>query len=265
MLVLLTCIKTEALESDATCKELVPKKPPFAKPKEPLVQEISINCINQSANRAIPGGATEEVEGAEKKGKKENDQTSSQWLKFFEEIVKLLGSFSWPIAAVLIASFFKKELATLLTRLKKGKLGSAEFEFDAYVREIDAEADFPRTSETESMSPSAALRASTDPRGAVISAWLEVEDELFKLVGRSDVAGNMQPQKHTKNSVWAIRVVQKARMLDANWIALFHDLRSLRNEAAHLVDFSPSPEAVFKYVQLAKELSTAMRLATPEE
>ncbi|WP_341679619.1 hypothetical protein [Comamonas thiooxydans] len=59
----------------------------------------------------------------------------------------------------------------------------------------------------------------------------------------------------------AIREVQKAEVLDANWIALFHDLRVMRNEAAHAIDFTPAQDVVIRYVQLAKELAAAIRKA----
>ncbi|WP_153117485.1 hypothetical protein [Rhodocyclus tenuis] len=252
MMALLVCVNAWSVEPEVTCKEVSPKKPPSVRTKEPLVQEISITCGNQTVSQTAPEKTPD---------KKERDDASFSWGKIVEEIFKLIGTLSWPVAAVLIAYLFKKELAAMLARLKKGKFGSAEFEFENYVREVDAEADIPRAPENESISPTAAARASTDPRGAIVSAWIEVEDELFNLVRRRDLSEQASSPRQSKNTVWAIRAVQKAQALDSNWIALFHDLRTLRNEAAHSTDFSPPPEAVIKYVQLAKELANAMRVA----
>lgn len=251
-LVLAVWFGARAAEPEVTCKEAAPKKPPTVRIKEPLVQEISITCGNQTANQSMPV-ATPKAQG--------NDQPPTLWMRFIEEIFKLIGNLAWPIAAVLIASFFKKELAALLARLKKGKWGDAEFEFENYVREVDAEADIPRVPEEESISPAAAARASTDPRGAIVSAWVEVEDALFNLVRNRDLPQAMPTPRQPKNTISAIRAVQKAQALDSNWVALFHDLRTLRNEAAHSTDFSPPPDAVIKYVQLAKELVNAMHAA----
>lgn len=60
----------------------------------------------------------------------------------------------------------------------------------------------------------------------------------------------------------AIRILQKSEILDPVWISLFDDLRRLRNDAAHSAEFSPSQEAVMKYIQLANDLIAAMKKAS---
>lgn len=249
-LVLVACSCVWAAEPEVTCKEVAPKKPPTVRAKEPLVQEISITCGNQTANQSTPVMTPETGE---------RDQSPNIWMRLIEELFKLMGNLAWPIAAVLIASYFKRELAALLARLKRGKWGDAEFEFENYVREVDAEADIPRAPGEDSISPAAASRASTDPRGAIVSAWVEVEDALFSLVRSRNLS--LSTPRQSRSTISAIRAVQKAQALDSNWVALFHDLRTLRNEAAHSTDFSPPPDAVIKYVQLAKELVNAMHEA----
>lgn len=251
----LACSTIAAAESESACKIEAPKKITIARPKpaEPLVQEITLNCGSQSTTQIIPSATA--ASGPQ------HQSSAFSWDKLLDAIAKLLGSIAWPIAAAFIAFFFKRELAALLARLKKGKWGSAEFEFENYVREVDAEADIPRTPEAENITPSAAARASVDPRGAIVSAWIEVEDALFDLVRVRQLSEPVSSAK-ARSSVWAIRAAQKAQALDATWVALFQDLRAMRNEAAHSTDFSPPPEAVIKYVQLAKELTNAIRVAS---
>jgi hypothetical protein len=167
---------------------------------------------------------------------------------------------------VIVATYFKKELANLLSRLKKGRWGDAEVEFENYVREVNAEVDIPRASESESISPEATAYASKDPRGSILGAWIAVEEVLFDLVRKIEgpiVVSSSTPSRSPRRltSAAAIRVLQSAEVLDTNWISLFHDLRSLRNEAAHSADFEPSPDSVITYLRLAKELTNAMRSA----
>lgn len=219
----------------------------------PVAKELTVNCGNQVVGL--------ESNGAASSAPTTNLAPTFNWGGLAESFFSLLGKVAWPLAAVYIALLFKKEIAVLLARIKRGKWGSAEFEFEDYVREVEAEANIPRTRENERITLSAAAQASNDPRGAIVAAWIEVEEALFALVRNkhlSDVAGSSTP---SRSSLSAIRAVQRAQALDANWIALFHDLRVLRNEAAHSTDFSPTTEAVIKYVQLAKELATAMRVA----
>ncbi len=246
-----------AAEAELTCKSENFKNGTIKRPTpaNPLIQEITISCGSQNTAQTIPTASAAHTS--------QERMPTFNWDKLIDALVKILSSLAWPIAAVYIAFFFKKELAALLARLKKGKWGAAEFEFENYVREVEAETEIPRTPESENVTPSVAARASTDPRGAIVSAWIEVEDALFSLVRNWQLSDPVSSAKQIRSTVWAIRAVQKAQALDPNWIALFYDLRAMRNEAAHSPDFSPPPDAVLKYVQLAKELTSAMRDATP--
>ena len=264
--ILILCTSVDGAEPTTDCAEPVARTPPAApkippavtknwpavRTEERFIQEFSINCGSQTENQTIPLVAPELPK---------DNQPSSFWIRLIEEFVKLIGVLAWPIAAVVIALFFKKELASLMSRVKKGKWGDAELEFENYVRDVDAEADIPRAPAAETISPEAAVRASTDPRGAILGAWIAVEDALFDLVRSLDLPVSSSSTSQAKNSMAAIRAAQKAQVLDAKWISLFHDLRMLRNEAAHSNHFSPDPESVITYVQLAKELTTAVRTA----
>lgn len=185
-------------------------------------------------------------------------------MRLIEAILEFLGEIAWPIAAIVIGLKFKKELAALLIRLKRGKLGSAEFEFERYVDAVDAETEIPRMPDVEAISPKAAIRATVDPRGAIVGAWIEVEEALLNLIQNRELS---EPAVHSKSRglVSAINAVQRAQVLDSSWVALFHDLRVMRNEAAHSTEFTPPPESVIKYVQLAKELTNAMRTAADQK
>ncbi|WP_457351846.1 hypothetical protein [Roseateles sp. P5_D6] len=244
-----------AAEQVTNCPgEQQPKKGVVTRTKsaDPMVQEITLQCGTQTVGQIASVAPVAASAPSDSNG-------SFHWDAFVDALFKLLGSLAWPVAAVYIAFVFRKEFAALLSRLKKGKWGSAEFEFENYVREVEAEADIPRAPDAENVSPSAAARASSDPRGAIVSAWIEVEETLFRLVRNKQLdTVSLRPSRGT---VGAIRAVQKAQALDANWVALFHDLRAMRNEAAHSTDFTPPPDAVLKYVQLAKELTAAMRAA----
>lgn len=54
----------------------------------------------------------------------------ARWDRIIDALAKLLSSIAWPLAGVNISVVFRKELAALLARLKRGKVGSAEFEFE---------------------------------------------------------------------------------------------------------------------------------------
>lgn len=54
--------------------------------------------------------------------------------------------------------------------------------------------------------------------------------------------------------VRALRELTQIKMVTSEDIALFHDLRGLRNQATHASDFHPSFEAVVNYLRLADTL-----------
>ncbi|SRR5712691_11611465 len=170
-------------------------------------------------------------------------------LTFIVEIVK---ASAWPLAALFIALQFRDQLRALLARLKKGKVGPAEFEFEETVKTLKEEAAaLPPGPVTAGVGASTVSLASSDPRAAIMNAWLEVETALARL---AQTKGQV-PLSLPRSPVQAIRAVQKAQLIEPHHIALFNDLRGLRNQAAHELDFNPSTESVLTYVRLAKELS----------
>ena len=51
-------------------------------------------------------------------------------------IVEVLKATTWPLASVAIALIFREQLRDLLLRLRKGKVGPAEFEFEERVASL---------------------------------------------------------------------------------------------------------------------------------
>jgi hypothetical protein len=176
-------------------------------------------------------------------------------LTFIAEIVKACA---WPIAAISIALIFRQQIRALLQRLKKGKLGSAEFEFEETVKALRDEA--PRLpQQAQAGAPNVAL-ATTNPRAAVLEAWLEVEAAADRLVR----ARNLPIPSTSGSPVATIRAIERAQLVDSVQVALFNDLRALRNQAVHDAEFTPSTESVLGYVRLANDLRDSFNRAANE-
>jgi len=176
-------------------------------------------------------------------------------LTFVAELAKAL---SWPVAAVAIALIFREQIRALLQRIKKGKVGPAEFEFEERVAELrreTAEAQPPST--PVEVSPSLVSQALNDPRGAIVSAWLQVEEAARDLA----LSRGLIPPKMAKSAVSLIRAIQKAEIVNLQHLGLFDALRDLRNRAVHDADFSPDSESVLSYAKLSAELVAALKAA----
>jgi len=171
-------------------------------------------------------------------------------------VVEILKATAWPSASIVIALVFRRELRQLLLRLRKGKVGPAEFEFEERVASL--EADSTAGTPTPSMlSTEVASLAHTDPRAAILDAWLRVEQAATMLAERKL---DLEPVLGRSPKL-AVRVAAHRRMIDARHLELFSELRSLRNRAIHEPDFRPSTESVVSFIGLSAELVSALNKA----
>lgn len=176
-------------------------------------------------------------------------------LTFIAELVKAAA---WPLAAIVIALIFRQQLRALLSRIRKGKVGPAEFEFEQEVKELLEQAP-PQLPPPQVGTPTVTL-ATTNPRAAILEAWLGVESSVHQLAYNS----HLPAPSTLRNPSSIIRAIEKSGILPSDDVALFNDLRVLRNQATHDPDFSPSPESVIKYVQLAQGLKQRIDRASAE-
>jgi hypothetical protein len=168
------------------------------------------------------------------------------WLEFTVEIVKALA---WPLAVVLACLLLRKELKTLLGRIRRGKFGSAELEFEREVSELSAETPAIGVELTEvrvSETSSALSLAASNPRASILNAWLRLESALFHLVATRGII----LEKRTLGG--ALKALHKQAVIDADDVSLINELRSLRNSAVHDESFDPGSEAALRFVELVE-------------
>lgn len=150
-------------------------------------------------------------------------------LTFIAEMVKAAA---WPMTVVTLALIFRAQLGALLTRLSKGKLGAAEFEFEQQLKLLAA--GIPAGA--GSMAAAAAgvvMPAAGASRQAILAAWRNLEH----------------------------RAQGGRQSLGAQDRALYQQLRGLRDQASQSVDFNPSPQAVGIFLQLARGLQARIEQA----
>lgn len=174
----------------------------------------------------------------------------------FTFTVELVKALAWPVAAVSLASLFRGQLSDLSKAITKGKFGSFEVEFAERVANAVASVpDLPSTP----VSPTTLERATASPRGAIVEAWLEVEEQAITLalsLGLTNATARRYPEG-------AIQAVAKSGLLSPNHVVAMSELRQLRNRATHDPDFSPDPSAVLSYVHLAMDLKSELKRLTP--
>jgi len=177
-------------------------------------------------------------------------------LTFIAEIIKAVA---WPVAVVLIMLVFRQQLSALLSRIRKGKFGSAEFEFEQEVETLSEQVAPPQLS-SPNVDTSTVSLVAANPRGAIFAAWNGIESAVHRLAFKLQISNSA-----TSRSVAAmVREIEQKGKLAPGDVSLFNNLRMLRNQAAHESDFSPTPDSVVLFQRLALGLKERLESALNE-
>jgi hypothetical protein len=173
-------------------------------------------------------------------------------------IASVIGSIAWPATALAVVLLLRRELVALLPFLRKLKAGPVEAEFEREVKELESEAAAtsppPEPKALEGKAQRLFQLAEISPRAAVLEAWQGVEFAARRAVLKH--AGSPIPD--VSSPLRVLRELTQLQLLSSEDIALFQDLRGLRNQATHSPDFNPSYEAVASYLQLAGALQARL-------
>ena len=171
-------------------------------------------------------------------------------LTFITEIVKALA---WPAATLVVAIVFRTELLALLRRVKKGKVGPAEFEFEETIAALREKVGQDRAPVLEA-NLALVKQADQDPRTVILNSWLKVQAMVDDIVSQ-----HATPEERRDPRSVSLRVLHRLLREKADYIDMYNDLRTLRSRAVHEVDFSPRPSSVVEYANLAAELLAVLR------
>jgi hypothetical protein len=172
-------------------------------------------------------------------------------------LVTLLIGIAWPAAAVGIAFMFKAELRTLIPRMSHLRYKDIEAKFEIALSEAEAkvvvveQSSGSRASHPEIASKLELLRrvAEVSPRAAIMEAWVLVEDAA----GRSGYAQGAVIAR--ANPHLFVEELVRVGQLPSGSSSLLDQMRGLRNQAAHLPDFSLNQDEADRYLRLAARIS----------
>lgn len=179
------------------------------------------------------------------------------WLTFIVELFKAL---TWPVVVVAVVLLLRREIRDLLPFLKRLKAGPVEAEFDREVQEIKSgvETQLPSIPPSVTTSPEQQKLlqlAEVNPRSAIIEAWRGIEFAARKLLESRDPSLTLREHQ---SPIALLKALNRLEVLTRDEVALFNDLRSLRNQAVHQDNFAPSYESVLNYIDLAVRLRSAI-------
>lgn len=176
-----------------------------------------------------------------------------------ELLVTLLTGIAWPVVVVWVAYLFKGELRSLVHRMSQLKYKDVEAKFEIGLAEAEAEAkvlsieqfsqSLPSRPEITSKLESLRRIADVSPRAAIMEAWVLVEDAAGK---SGFVQGAAMPRV---NPHLFVEDLVRREKLPKGSDSLLDQMRRLRNQAAHLSDFSLDQDEADRYLQLAARMS----------
>jgi len=200
------------------------------------------------------------------------------WLKQMDILTfisKLIESLAWPVCALIIAILFRNQLSDLLSRIVKGKIPGGEFEFSDSAKnklqtaeteispppidELDSE-----SSDSENDMDTAYALLETSARAAISDGWRQLYFAAFERI--VDYEGSSSDISESSASAFQFdenRPIPAARMtaylrnhniLQPDMIALFDELRALRNQSIHSKEFDISDLEAKNYLILTELL-----------
>ncbi|MND71246.1 hypothetical protein D3C76_570750 [compost metagenome] len=176
-------------------------------------------------------------------------------LTFISELIKALA---WPVVVVTVLVLLRPELKALAPFLKKLKAGPVVAEFERDVNQLKEMVDEP-AKPVPPLSPE--VRASKEflfelaavhPRSAIQESWVRVE-----AAGRAALArSSADPGKTYITAARLAQALSGIGALSETQVTLYHELRRLRNDAAHAVGAEPTLDSVHSYIELATGLQS---------
>jgi hypothetical protein len=182
-------------------------------------------------------------------------------LTFIAEIVKALA---WPVTAILIFLILRRPLLNLFPLVQRLRFQGIELDFSRQVHALAAEAHNQLPAPPVAHRKGQPLRAhwvelaQLSPRAVVLEAWLHVEKAAVQASQRHTL--NLRSVE-LRSPLILGEALEEAGILQDGPAGIYHQLRNLRNAAAHASEFAFTPDSAIEYADLAARLTEFLQSA----
>ncbi|AZC56414.1 hypothetical protein [Pseudomonas chlororaphis] len=174
------------------------------------------------------------------------------WLTFLSSIVNAVA---WPATLVVLLVLIREQLPQIAKSLRRLKYKDIEMEFGeaakAIANEVQtimpaAQAD-NKIAGQEKEEVKARLEAIAElaPRAAILESWLQVEAAAADVIRQNNL-GVLTPYPGPMRLRDSLH---KGGILNKRQLAIFEQLRTLRNEAVHVPEAEFTKAAVSNYIE----------------
>jgi hypothetical protein len=176
------------------------------------------------------------------------------WLTFVSKVIEALA---WPATIAACLFIIRKELPAIARSLRRIKYKDVELEFGetAIAVAVEVKEAVPPTQPGTSLAGHSKLEvqarletiAEVAPRAAILEAWLQVEAAAVGVIRKR----NLGPVTSSPGPLRLFENLRKGEVLNVRQLAVFEELRMLRNEAVHGPDRQFTKLAVASYIESA--------------
>lgn len=183
------------------------------------------------------------------------------WLTF---IAQLINALAWPITVLIIILILRRPLSELFPLVRSLRFQGIELDFGRQVQALANEAHSELTRLRGILDSGEAERAQwvemaqVSPRAAVLESWIQLEKAAIEACRRHDL--NLKSVELHSPIVLG-KALEEAGILEGNTPMIYHQLRNLRNTAAHASEFSFTPDSAIEYADLAARLTEYLHKA----
>lgn len=187
-------------------------------------------------------------------------------------IARYIEALVWPVTAIIILLLFRSQIARVILRLSRFKYKDAVFEFGKDLEDAENKAaslDLPPPKVLRQVTEPITIASSYDrlyelasssPRGAITESWLRIEAAVNEAAQKLGIG----PVRHYRAWEQVIAELVKREKIPQSTIYLFNDLRKIRNNAVHMIEFEISTQEAARYVDLAMGLVYRIQTAMDE-
>lgn len=168
-------------------------------------------------------------------------------------VSSVIESVAWPIAAAFVAISLRDEIRKLLSRTKRIKYNETEFEFNEEIKAASEEASktFPEARSVRVENNKSIELARLSPRGAILEAWLGVEEALNGYSSRHGLDVDDRRPFTLQNIAFHNADYHK---LGRGVVDMLKRLRKIRNDAVHLRDVDIELESAIEFIALSNRV-----------
>jgi hypothetical protein len=174
------------------------------------------------------------------------------WLTFLSSIVNAVA---WPATLVVLLVLIREQLPQIAKSLRRLKYKDIEMEFGDAAKAIanEVQAIMPAAQldnkiagqEKEEVKARLEAIAELAPRAAILESWLQVEAAAADVIRQNNL-GILNPYPGPMRLRDSLH---KGGILNKRQLAIFEQLRTLRNEAVHVPEAEFTKAAVSNYIE----------------